>query len=232
MDQNTALGKALEVKKTLIYLLSHNMNNSLAVLINKVRGQGMPFLLTRLESMRKLISNILIYIRTNEEGKKQHVKRSVSINFLLEMLVLRLGEQAQDKNQNIVLDLPEEEVTLISDENLLLEALENIVDNAVKYSPPDTNIELSLRYDTQEKGKNLIITIADHGPGFSEGDKKKLFSQFARLSAKSPEGDKGNGLGMAVSKQIIELLGGSIALVEKEGWGAVFKIRFPQGSNE
>jgi len=91
--------------------------------------------------------------------------------------------------------------------------LVNLLDNAVKYTPPDSTIEVAARAD----GGRLVIEVADRGAGIPERDLKRVFDKFYRLPV--PEGAGGTGLGLSISKGIVEAHGGTIRAENRPGGG-------------
>jgi signal transduction histidine kinase len=106
--------------------------------------------------------------------------------------------------------------------------LDNIVSNAVKYSPHDKQVWVRLKED--KANKKVRVEVQDEGPGFSEEDKKKLFGKFARLSAKPTGGEHSTGLGLSIVKRLAEAMGANIWCESTLGKGAMFVIEFPDAS--
>jgi len=99
------------------------------------------------------------------------------------------------------------------DMTLMTQVLVNLLDNAVKYTPPDSPIEVAARAD----GGRLVIEVADRGAGIPERDLKRVFDKFYRLPV--PEGAGGTGLGLSISKGIVEAHGGTIRAENRPGGG-------------
>jgi two-component system sensor histidine kinase KdpD len=106
----------------------------------------------------------------------------------------------------------------------MVQALANVLDNALKYSPTGSPIEVKAR------GQNgdVTIEIADHGIGIPEQDLQKIFNKFYRI--KHPDNVPGSGLGLSISKGIIEAHGGNIRAERGLDGGTVMKIKMPAGS--
>jgi two-component system sensor histidine kinase KdpD len=102
------------------------------------------------------------------------------------------------------------------------QVLANLLDNAVEYTPPDTPIEITARANAQE----VVVEIADRGPGLPPGTEKRVFDKFFR--AARGDSRRGIGLGLAISRGIIEAHGGRIAAANRLGGGAVFTITLPR----
>jgi two-component system sensor histidine kinase CpxA len=106
----------------------------------------------------------------------------------------------------------------------LVSAIENILRNAVRHSPPNSDVTISL---DQEDGA-AIITIADHGPGVDQDDLPKLFEPFfrTRKSAES-ERDHGTGLGLAIADRAVRMNGGRIDAQNSTDGGLIIRLRLP-----
>jgi two-component system sensor histidine kinase KdpD len=109
---------------------------------------------------------------------------------------------------------------------LMTQVLVNLLDNALKYSPPDKSIEIAARTDADK----LTMEIADHGPGVPEGDLTRVFDKFYRIPI--PEGAGGTGLGLAICKGIVEAHGGDIRAENQTGGGLRVTITLPIGEDE
>ncbi len=110
------------------------------------------------------------------------------------------------------------------DENKLTEILDNLINNAIKYSPQYTSIFISVR---EHDGK-AFIDIKDEGPGLSSEDMKKLYQRFTRLSARPTGGENSTGLGLSIVKVLVEAHGGKLS-AESAGkdMGATFTVELP-----
>jgi len=102
-------------------------------------------------------------------------------------------------------------------------ALTNILDNAVKFSPAGSEVRVGVSTD----GAEALIVVSDHGPGVAPDELPRLFDRFHRGSAARESEAPGFGLGLAISRAVIERQGGSIAVENRGGGGARFSIRLP-----
>jgi two-component system sensor histidine kinase KdpD len=96
----------------------------------------------------------------------------------------------------------------------------NLVDNAVKYTPPDEPIEI----EAYQEQQNVIITVKDRGPGLPEAELEHVFSKFYRLNR---SGIGGTGLGLSIAKGIVEAHNGRIWAQNRPGGGAIFSMALP-----
>jgi two-component system sensor histidine kinase KdpD len=111
------------------------------------------------------------------------------------------------------------------DFGLIVQTLANILDNAMKYSTPDSPIEIKGRQVAQE----VHIEIADHGIGIPELDLPHVFDKFYRI--KRPDNVAGTGLGLSISKGIVEAHGGHIEAENSPGGGTIVRLTLPIGES-
>lgn len=120
----------------------------------------------------------------------------------------------------LVVQLPPESVYVRVDTTLLNTTLDNLLDNALRVSPPQAEIELAVRMADRQ----VSISMLDHGPGIPAGDVEKLFGRFQRGSGVR---SGGLGLGLAIARQFVELMGGSVTAVSPPAGGACFTVTLP-----
>jgi signal transduction histidine kinase/tetratricopeptide (TPR) repeat protein len=117
-------------------------------------------------------------------------------------------------------------VTVVADEQAVMQVLDNLVSNAVKYSPHGKKIFVRL----SASDRAVRVEICDEGPGLSEEDMKKLFGKFARLSARPTAGEHSTGLGLSIVKKLVEAMNGKVWCESELGRGASFIVELPTAS--
>jgi signal transduction histidine kinase/ligand-binding sensor domain-containing protein len=176
------------------------------------------------------IVNRLLQSDALERAGLPVVTQAVDVGRLALAVTSALESQAEAKKQRIHVSAPAP--TLVEgDEEWLSQVLENLLGNAIKYSPPRRSIWLSVvRTPTAVR-----LEVRDEGPGLTEEDKTKLFGRFQRLSAQPTGGESATGLGLFIVKQLVELHRGRIwAESDGPGRGASFVVELPpvEGSGE
>ena len=111
-----------------------------------------------------------------------------------------------------------------ADRNAVVQILDNLISNAIKYSPPQTLVRI---HGARDKDF-AFVSVTDQGPGISEDDRKKMFGKFARLSAKPTGGESSNGLGLSIVKRLAESMDGMVKCESRSGAGSTFSIFLPQ----
>jgi len=173
------------------------------------------------ERLNRLVGNLLNMTRL--EANAIHLRLEPcdiqdAIGAALDQLEERLGKKP------IVVTIPEGLPLVSLDFALFGQVLVNVIDNAIKYSPKDTQIEINVTQTDEE----IDIQISDRGIGIPEEDLEKVFDKFYRVSR--PESVNGTGLGLAICKGIIETIGGKISAANREGSGTVVTITLPKVS--
>ena len=118
------------------------------------------------------------------------------------------------------------DAAVLGDAGLLRRAITNLLDNAIKYSPPKTAVQVSLRED----GEQLLSQVADQGYGIAPEHIGQLFTRYARFSAPGQPEARGAGLGLVMVKTVVERHGGSVEVSSVLGEGTTFTLRLPRAT--
>jgi two-component system sensor histidine kinase/response regulator len=132
-------------------------------------------------------------------------------------------EAADQKNIAIETHFPPEPVVALADLSALDQVLDNLVSNAVKFSPPGKRVFLSAK---TVNGRAECV-VRDEGPGFSPDDKARMFQRYGRLSARPTGGEPSTGLGLSIVRKLVAGMGGELSCESTEGHGATFIVRLP-----
>jgi len=119
-------------------------------------------------------------------------------------------------------------LSVLGDEDLLITALRNLLENAVAYSPDKTRVEVSVKL---ARGNAVEISVADQGIGIPERDLERIFERFYRVDPARSRATGGTGLGLAIVKHVTAAHGGKVTVVSTEGAGSTFTLRLPLRSD-
>jgi signal transduction histidine kinase len=166
----------------------------------------------------------LLDVNAIEQGRIETNPTAVNIQGLLRRIMQVYIPQAEAKDITICLqDNPQHEPEALCDEGYTEQVLDNLISNAIKFSPLGKQIFLRCAVvDTMVR-----IEVQDQGPGLSEDDHKRLFTKFARLSATSTAGEHSTGLGLSIVRKIVELMHGTVRCESTLGNGATFIVELP-----
>ncbi len=157
-----------------------------------------------------------------ESGAMELTLTAMDMSMMVGFVVGDYRQRATDKNIALHCDAPEGMMAR-ADERRLHQVLDNLISNAVKYSP--TGKEVFVRVRRHENA--IRIEIQDQGPGLTEDDKAKLFGKFARLSAQPTGGEHSSGLGLSIVKKMVEAMNGRVWCESEFGHGATFIVELP-----
>lgn len=139
-------------------------------------------------------------------------RQEVDLSELLREITAEYYEPFEEKDFQLEVDIPAEEVTAACDPLLMRRAVSNLLSNALKHNPPGTRVTVKL----QESERELSLQVTDNGVGIPEEANSMVFEPFVRGDATRQE-DGGSGLGLAIARQIAELHGGELRLHSKPG---------------
>ena len=158
-----------------------------------------------------------------ERGEMKLNLAPIELCSVLGSVVEAYRPRAAIKQQTIQLQNGTPPATVVVDATVIVQVLENLVSNAVKYSPRGKNIFVRLNQSPEA----VRCEVQDEGPGLSAEDQKKLFGKFARLSAKPTGGEHATGLGLSIVKKMVEAMNGRVWCESEPGHGAMFVVELP-----
>jgi signal transduction histidine kinase len=233
-EQNEELATLSMQKTELLSIVSHDLKNPIGAvrgLAELLESGGLEEgenknvarqIVSMGDRMLALVTNLLDSERI-ESGKMRFNLFELDIAPFVEGSVWQYRQAAEQKSIDIHFS-NEATISIVkADEQALMQVLDNLVSNAVKYSPHGKNVFVRVK----SSDNAVRVEVEDEGPGITAEDMKKLFGKFARLSAKPTGGEHSTGLGLSVAKKMVEAMNGSIWCESEEGKGAKFIVELP-----
>jgi len=222
------------LKSEFVATVSHDLRSPLTLVrgyatmldltasLDERHRQYVKQILQAVDNMAHLVNNLLDLGRI-EAGVKLQLGR-VAVEGLLQRVASSLEPKAQAKGIHLGIDLaPDVPSKVEADEGLLERALINLVDNAIKYTPPEGRVTLR----AQAHNGFLRLAVEDTGVGIAPVDQPRLFEKFFRVQRRDVQREQGSGLGLAIVKSIVDRHHGRVWVESQLGKGSVFIIELP-----
>lgn len=248
---NERLAALNHEKDELLGIVAHDLKNPLTGIMlsssSLTQAANLPFerisamgerILQSSERMLNIVTKLL-NLNALEQGGKTLQTSYFDIIALLQQVSEEHSAHATAKDIQLRMDLPLGSIMMHTDSGAMAEVFENLLDNALKYSPKGKRVWVSVQEmaarastdgtdsDAEKRDSFVRISIRDEGPGFSDEDKKRLFGKFARLSAKPTGGENSTGLGLSIVKKLVEAMEGQITVESELGAGTTFVVDIP-----
>jgi signal transduction histidine kinase len=230
---NKELQKANELKNQLLQVAAHDLKDPLQVIIgytdlltmklkeNKFAHERLKIIHRSTDRMIKLIAGLL-EITSIESGKLVMHKSEVDFGEVVEASVNSHQRTSQKKNQLLQATV-EKDCLVYGDKMLLRQIANHLISNAIKFSSPGKTIWVALSQDED----TVVLKVRDEGPGIHEDEIDKLFNKFQRLSTRPTAGEISTGLGLAITRDLVELHNGSITVQSELEKGSTFIVNLP-----
>ena len=210
----TAITGALETLQTILPVTDQDVAKFHAILQKNVRR------------MNYLVSDLLDLAKLEGQERAEMFLDEVKVTEVLKSALQSVSDLAQEKNISLNLDLSEisEGCSLFWERDRVQQAVFNLLDNAVKYTPPGGSVHLSAR----EAEKSLVISVSDTGLGIPKEHRTRIFERFYRVDRDRSRELGGTGLGLSIVKHIVEAHRGTVEAQSELGRGSTFTLTFPK----
>ncbi|MCX6626659.1 MAG: CHASE2 domain-containing protein [Candidatus Solibacter sp.] len=224
-----------QTKNDVISLVSHEMRTPLTAIqgmtelleaydVEPVRRREMNLAINdEVKRLARMITGYLDITRL-ESGATAMRLSPVRAESLLERILILLEPVAAQRQIRLVRNFPADLPPFLADADLLSRAIENLVSNAIKYSPDATAVTVSARAEEEY----IALEVADHGYGIPEADIERVFEKFYRVPRVQDAGVPGTGLGLALVREIAELHHGAVSVRSEVNQGSTFTLRIPR----
>lgn len=168
----------------------------------------------------------LLRLSHGDAGTVRLARQPIDLGRLTRDVVASVGILAEERNQRFTVDAADG-VSVTADRLVLREAITNVVDNAIKYSPQTSTIDIRVHAE----GNQAVLTVEDSGPGIAAEHRERIFDRFFRLDEARSRESGGTGLGLAIAKWAVEVNGGHISVEGGANGGSLFRISLPRLSS-
>jgi signal transduction histidine kinase len=186
------------------------------------RCQFIDIIVSETERLSRLVNQVLDMAKI-ESGHAQWRTSQVDLVALIQQAVSTTAELFRERQTEVALDLPTQPLRVMADHDRLMQVMLNLLSNAAKFVPVSGGrVGVSLRADDE----GVTVRVADNGPGVSLAQQALIFEKF-RQGGEASQRPQGTGLGLPISRQIVEHFGGRLWLESEPGQGAVFGFFLP-----
>lgn len=212
--------------------IAHELRTPLAVIQSNLEAmldgvlRATPEELAALHQEALLLNRLITDLRTlslAEAGQLRLEKRPVHPGELIRQVAERMSLRAQEKHIDLVAEAGNGLPEIKADPERLTQIVTNLVDNALRYTPPGTRVTLS----THVAPGSVELAVADSGPGIPPEDLPHVFDRFWRAERSRNRATGGSGLGLAIVKQLVEAHGGRVQVESSAGTGIKFRVQLP-----
>jgi two-component system, OmpR family, sensor histidine kinase KdpD len=225
-----AVRRGEELKSIMIDALAHDLKTPLTAIEAAGDMLGRPLGISEPQKrdlvsviqeeargLRRLVDEAIHLARIDARKLKLECEPT-PVADVINKAIQSLGERAAPDRVQVQL---QDDLPLINvDEELLIQAVKQLLDNALKYSPPNSPVTVSARHDDAL----VSIAVRDHGPGITELEQSRIFQKFYR-GRQDRAGVQGSGMGLAITKEILQAHGGSVMVESKWGEGSLFTLQ-------
>ncbi len=231
----TNIRKAQEMQSVFISTIHHELRTPIAIIKGYASTLGrddvewerdvirekMAIIEDETDRLTNLVEDLLTASKIQSAQVLQLNKADVDISDLAARSAARLGSQA---GRRIELSFPEKFPTILGDETRLRQVIDNLLTNAIKYSPEDKTITLGGRFSRQ----SVTVFVRDDGAGIAKDEIDRVFDRFYRIDNTITRRTQGAGLGLYLVKAIVDAHGGEIAVKSQIGGGSTFYFTLPR----
>lgn len=211
-----------ELRAPLAGILSHAQVGLMEPVDSQEQHHRLTVISEVAESMSLLVSQLLFLAR-HQGNLSPEMLKSVDLAQIIQPLVAEYTPSVQQKQQTLVLDLPDQPLQVQAEPELLRQAIANLLSNAHRYTPNHGTIELHL----WQTHRWAILQVKDSGIGIDANDLPHIFDRFYRADQVRSRHTGGFGLGLAIARQIVEAHGGEITVQSTPAEGSTFEIKLP-----
>ncbi len=220
-----------EMKSNFFANISHEFRTPLTLILGPLKSmfsskkeKHIAMMIRNGESLLKLIDQLLELSKLESGGMPLEAEMDNVVEFL-EPIVQSFLPLAIEKNITFIITMPPAKILLYFDKEKLEKVVTNLLSNAFKYTPESGKVTFKIK----ELEKKIVLSVEDEGIGIPENEKNLVFNRYYRVRDAKEKKRKGTGIGLSLSKELVELHKGRIELESVEGQGTVFRVFLKKG---
>jgi two-component system, sensor histidine kinase and response regulator len=239
MEQRDALLRLQRQKEELTEIVVHDLKNPLAAIaanaaflnmageMNEDTRECAGAIARAADNMLRMVHDILDVSRAEEAGLNLKLEQ-IDLSELAGRAAGLMARRAEERRVSLALENTASGLSLRADPDLMRRVIENLLDNAIRYTPSGGQVALTLA----DLGQALSLSVADGGPGIPEHERARIFEKYAQLERKDDKAQKrfGRGIGLSFVKMVVDAHGGQIRVLDNPPRGARFELIFPKVS--
>lgn len=220
-------------KSQLIKTVSHEFKNPLTSIVghlellesvdlDPMEGRSLEVIARNTGRLQRLVADMLVLSTVGDPNRPLEAK-PIDLRDVIDDVNELVGVQAEAKAIKIAVDAPNEPVCAAGERDEIERLCVNLISNAVKYSPEDSEVSVRL----ERRADTVVLSVTDQGLGISRTDQVRLFDEFFRSSNPEATQRPGTGLGLAIVKRIVDRHAGQITVRSEIGKGSTFEVTLP-----
>lgn len=233
-----ALKELKQAKDRFLQIASHDLKKPIMLVLDIARQlrleskpgaprtddehSSLSFIIETAEYMQGIVQDLLNWSALRE-GRLRLTTLPTDLGAVVRQAVTRNSVYASSKRIGLKMEFAANIPTILADDSRIMHVLENLIGNAIKFSPGDTIITVR----TFRAGDVLTCEVSDQGPGIPDAERDKLFVAYSHLSNRPTGGETSSGLGLAICREMIHLHGGEIGARNNPNGGATFWFTLP-----
>ena len=203
---------------TKIFLQEDNLNESQKELVELT--------LESAERLLDTVDRILVSSKLEESNTPVHIEK-IDVVKLTNQIIENFKIKASEKDINLVFLCKTKEIFVYTDQHYYRQALRNLINNAIRFTPKKGRIEVTLKLLREDGINQIFLSVEDNGVGIANENLEKIFEPYYTIKDSTFQADKSTGLGLYIVKNNMTLLGGNISVESKKDVGSRFKILIP-----
>lgn len=241
-EDRTAMEEAFQMRRDFVANVSHELRTPLTALMgfietlsgaarddDEARDRFLSIMSREAGRMNRLVGDLLSLSRV-EADERMRPTQEVELTAVVRSVIHTLDALAEAEKTKIVVEMGEEPATVPGDPDQLSQVVTNLLENAIKYSRPESQVTVSLRAENNHpmlRQDAVVLSVRDEGEGIDPAHVPRLTERFYRIDAHRSREMGGTGLGLAIVKHIVNRHRGRLRIESKVGEGSVFSVILP-----